>query len=222
MNHSFNIKQLAFTACCISILFIGCKSDDEIVVPRLFSPIISLSADGINVTNGTGIAYFKWDRLTGAKTYELALSTDTFKNVILQPCRTDSVHKIFYNLECSTTYQVRIRAIGSQIMESTKDTIRSNDYWISYTSDDFPTQLNVPSNITGTSAKISWTSYTWIYTRMDIISGTTVIQSINLTGADNTAGFKNISGLQKATTYIVKIYDANGYKGKTTFTTAAS
>jgi hypothetical protein len=218
MHKILNIKGIALFAITLSIVFAGCKEKEEaLIAPRLFSPVVTTDTLSVDTLTGKCIAKVFWPKLTGDSIFEMALSTDTFKTVISQNFRTNYPNVIM-NLDCSTAYQLRIRAIGSVILASTNDTIRSyyNNFY--FTTPDFPTELNSVINITGISARIPWKIPAhWIYTRLDLVANKTVVKSIPLTSTDLTAGYKDITGLQGGTTYIAKIYNVNGYRGQKTF-----
>ena len=220
MKNIYNFIRLLTVIVLCSSLYVSCKKAEPnaLTADRLFRPIVTTAN-----YSGTTID-LTWARYTGAKSYQLEISVDSFKT-ILQSVRTDTTRYTFTNLNYDTKYQLHVRSIGAVILSATDDTIRSLYYTLPDVQTlDYPTQLISPtsSDVVDNSIRVNWTVTSTSYTRIDVLQGTTLVTSVNLTTADNTAGQKIISGLTPGTTYIVKIYNGTSYMGKKTFTTAAA
>jgi len=218
MNKIKNMFRLLMVTLAITAGFSAC--DDVELLPgaeRLFRPILKEQ-----VVSGTWVQ-MKWDRFKGAIAYELELSADSFKTIIRTE-RTDSTQFTFMNLEFDTQYQIRLRSVGDSLLSS-GDTIRSAFNNIFVRTLDFPTLLMSPtaSDVLDNSIRVKWTVTGMVYNRIDVmISKDSVYKSVPVTAADNLAGEKIITGLMPTSTYIVKIFSENDYKGKKTFRTVAS
>ena len=219
MKNILNFKTIFLSVILCAGLFVSCKDEGLFGGPdRLFRPIVK--APFVSMTS----FQISWDRYTGAKSYELNLSVDSFKTV-LRNNRTDSTQFTFTNLNYDTKYQIRIRAFGDSILAN-GDTIKSEYYIIpDVTTKDYPTKLLTPtsSDIIDNSIRMNWALTSAVYTRFDIaVKRDSVVESVNLTATDNKAGVKIIKGLQPATTYYVKIYQGDVYMGKKVVKTAAA
>ena len=218
MKNNMNIAKRILLPVVILLVLAGCDRTEDLGNPdRLFRPIFKEP-----VVSMTWIKA-EWDKYKGTNSYEVELSTDTFKN-ILRSNRTDSALITFNNLEFDTPYQIRVRGVGDSILSS-GDTIRS-EYNILHTrTQDYPTQLITPASadVIDKSIRVKWTVTSLVYSHIDVmLDKNTVYKTIPITEADNLAGEKIISGLQPSTSYIVKIYSEDGYKGKKTFKTVDS
>lgn len=200
------ISLTAFTSCELDDLF---PSAD-----RLFRPIMKSST-----ISGTWVQ-LEWDRYQGAISYEIDMSVDTFKT-FYRSLRTDSTRITLLNLEYDTKYQVRIRAVGDSILAN-GDTIRSAYNIYNVATIDYPTQMKTPaaSDILDKSIRVKWNLSSLSYTRIDVaVSRDSVYKSIPVTADENLTGEKIITGLQPKTTYFVKLYQGDEYKGKKIFKT---
>lgn len=219
MKNIYNFIRLLTGIVLCSSLYVSCKVEpNTLTADRLFRPIVTTSN-----YSGTSID-LTWDRYLGAKTYQLEISVDSFKTV-LRSVRTDTTRYTFTNLDYDTKYQIQVCSIGDVKLSATGDTIKSKFYTLpDVTTLDYPTNLISPtsSDVIDNAIRVKWTVTANTYSRIDVLSGKTVVTSVNLTSADNTAGQKIIAGLSPATTYIVKIYNGAAYMGKKTFTTAAA
>jgi len=219
MKNIYNFKTIFFSVALCTVLFVSCK-DTEFFgsADRLFRPIIKTAT-----YNGTWIK-LNWDRYTGAKTYELNLSVDSFKTV-LRDIRIDSTSYTFTNLNYDTKYQIRIRSFGDSL-RANGDTIKSEYYIVQdITTLDYPTKLVTPtsSDIIDNSVRLFWSQSNAVYTRIDVaVKRDSLVESVNLTSADNLAGVKIIKGLKPSTTYYLKIYQGDAYMGKKVVTTVAA
>lgn len=210
MKNTFKYKKIFLLFAVIALLVTSCK--DEELLPgadRLFRPIISPVA-----VSGTWVQ-IEWDHYKGTSYYELDLSVDTFKTIV-RSTKTDSSRITLLDLEYDTKYQIRIRSVGDSIIAS-GDSIRSEFNTINVSTLDYPTQLKTPgsTDIIDKSIRLNWNVSSMVFSRIDVVvNKDSVVKSVALTEADNLAGEKIISGLQPSTTYYLKIYSENDYKGK--------
>lgn len=215
---NINFRKLILISSIFTLFFTSCKQDEDfLLADRLFRPIVKTST-----ISGTWIK-IEWDKYKGAKSYELELSTDTFKT-ILRSNRTDSTRFTFTNLEFDTKYQIRYRSVGDSIVAS-GDTIRSAYSIVNLATIDYPTYLKTPesADIIDKSIRVKWNVTSLVYTRFDImVSKDSVYKSVTISANENATGEKIISGLQPTTTYYVKIFDETGYKGKKVIKTVSS
>ncbi len=213
-----NIFRLMIVVLVLTTGFSACEKEELLPgADRLFRPILKEQT-----VAGTWFQ-MKWDRFKGAIAYEMELSTDTFKTIIRSE-RTDSTQFTFMNLEFDTQYQIRLRSVGDSILAN-GDTIRSAFNIVNARTLDFPTLLQSPTaaDVLDNSIRVKWTISSMQYNRIDVMySRDSLIKSVPVTSADNVAGEKIISGLQPNTTYIIKIYEENMYKGKRSFRTVAA
>lgn len=216
MRNRIMINRYFFFAALLSLLFISCEKEELLQGPeRLFRPIVKES-----VISGTWFR-IKWDKYEGAVSYEMQLSTDTFKTII-KSYRTDSTTCTFSGLEYDLNYQLRIRSVGDSIIAS-GDSIRSDYHVYNIKTIDYPTYLKTPvsSDILDKSIRVKWTLSTSNYTRFDVmISRDSLYRSYTISNLENQTGEKIISGLEPGTTYLVMIYEGDSYKGKKTFKTS--
>jgi hypothetical protein len=201
-----------------AILLTACVSEEPLpLADRQFRPIVKKSTISLTWLQ------FEWDRYVGSKTYEIEMSTDTFKTVY-RYLRTDSTKATVTNLDFDTKYQIRLRSVGDSIVAS-GDTIRSNYYVFELTTLDYPTYLKTPAStdMVDKSIRVTWNLSTFTYTHFDImVSKDSVYKRVSISPAENASGEKIITGLQPSNTYYVKIFDASGYKGKKIFKTLAA
>jgi hypothetical protein len=218
MKKIIDIAKILLLVLFFPVIYTGCTPEEDIQsADRLFRPIVKETVLGMTW------AQLSWDKYKGTKQYEIDLSVDTFKT-ILRSQRTDSVKITFSNLEFDTNYQVRIRAVGDSILAS-GDTIRSLYNTVNIKTLDYPTLMLTPtsSDLLDKSIRIKWNVTSMVYNRIDVmVNKDSVYKSVTLNDAENLAGEKIISGLQPSTSYIVKIFSNNEYKGKKIFKTVAS
>lgn len=212
-------KTLILLPALLLTVLSGCKDEDSFgTADRLFRPMF----ESESVVSMTWIK-IGWERYDGAKYYDLEISTDSFKTVV-QTTKTDSTQYTFRNLNYDTRYQIRVRSVGD-VLTAAGDTIKSRYNDIELSTMDYPTLMKTPTSadVIDNSIKVKWTLSNLVYSRIDVmLNKDEVYKSVTLTDADNLAGEKIISGLQPQTSYIVKIYSGDEYKGKRTFKTAAS
>jgi len=219
MKNIFKLKKIFLLLAVITLFISGCK-DEELLfgADRLFRPIITPVT-----VSGTWMR-LEWDRYKDVSNYELDLSVDTFET-IYNSFKTDSAQITIKNLDYDTNYQIRLRAIGDSII-STGDSIKSEYYIFSISTLDYPTQLKTPTSadVIDKSIRVKWNVTALPYSRIDVmVSKDSVYKTVILNETENLAGERIISGLQPATSYIVKIYSGeNDYKGKKTFNTVSS
>ena len=218
MKKNMNIAKRILLPVVMLLVLAGCDRTEDLGNPdRLFRPIFKDPVVSMTWVKA------EWDKYKGTNSYEVELSTDTFKN-ILRSNRTDSARITFNNLEFDTPYQIRVRGVGDSILSS-GDTIRSEYNVLHVRTQDYPTQLITPASadVIDKSIRVKWKVTSLVYSHIDVmLDKYTVYKTVPLTEADNLAGEKIISGLNPATSYIVKIFSEDGYKGKKSFKTVAS
>lgn len=205
------ILVLTFLALCLG----GLTSCVEEVIlgtaPRLFRPSSTvLSSDGNWILA-------QWDLNTEATYYQLELSRDSFATID----RTDTTSKGFFliqDVNWDQTYQVRIKAVGSTLQ---------SDYFVcsEVVVADYPTLLkDVPSDdIIDNSVIMRWNVGSTPYTSFKIYTPEdSLVDTVAITGAEYTKGYKIITRLNGSSSYKVEAFIDNVYCGKKRITTKAS
>lgn len=203
-------QSVLFTALLSAGMLCSCDDDTLGQADRLFRPVI-----GEETIGGTWIK-LKWDRYEGANEFELELSTDSFAN-ILQTHVTTLNTFTFEELEYDTKYNIRIKSLGNNI---------ASEYYVhkDLTTNDFPTQLTTltSSDVVDVAVRVQWNVTDNPYTSLSVFKKDTLIKSVDVTAAEYAAGEKIISGLEPVTSYFVKAYTGEDYKGKKSFKTASA
>ncbi|WP_163717528.1 DUF5123 domain-containing protein [Mangrovibacterium lignilyticum] len=200
------ISWLSLAALVFTLIFNGCKEDDDLgMADRLFRPVISETSYG-----GTWIRLV-WDKYASADSYQLQLSTDTFKTITTE-IETDTIFYRFDDLDYDTNYFIRIKSIGESLESNyfENEVIRTSDY---------PTKLENISSVTDTEVKVTWTDVT--YDSLLVTRGDTVDISYTITDAENNAKAAVIGDLTPETSYFVRAYLDGEYQGKKSFETSA-
>ena len=209
------INKYIFVLTTLALCLGGLTSCVEDVIlgtaPRLFRPSSTvLSSDGNWILA-------QWDLNTEATYYQLELSRDSFATID----RTDTTSKGFFliqDVNWDQTYQVRIKAVGSSLQ---------SDYFVcsEVVVADYPTLLkDVPSDdIIDNSVIMRWNVGTTPYTSFKIYTpADSLVDSVSITGAEYSQGYKIITRLTGGSSYKVEAFIDNIYSGKKRITTKAS
>ncbi len=178
---------------------------------RLFRPTISgtLLSDGNYITAA-------WEKVTGAVSYTIQLSRDTFKTIDVK-YTIDSTHITFLNLYWEKLYQIQIRANAADTTKSSKMGLLG----IIKTAK-FPTILNTPglNDLTDEAVRVSWTTSGAPVTDIKILKTDSSVQtSVSLSQHDRDTAFREIHGLPANTSFIIFLYSGSTVRGWANFTT---
>ncbi len=220
MKNLLKFKSLLLVSVIAMMCFSGCNEEEDLGNPdRLFRPILKEKI--------VGYTWFRlvWDKYEDVKSYEIDISTDSFKTIMRTEV-TDSAAVTIRNLEFDTPYQIRIKSVGETMLSSGSPIESRYNILDDITTLDFPTLLLAPAStdIIDNSVWLKWTKTDMVYTRIDVMQGgkNEFFKSVPLTAQDNEAGGKIITGLSPETTYYFKIYVNDEYKGKKMAKTAKS
>jgi hypothetical protein len=219
------IKEICFKTWPIALglmLFVGCERDTDIEdpnLPRFFTPV------GLRLTVGQTQVKIDWNASlfsTGQKLqYTLEISKDSsfqtapaFTTVI----DTTSVIVTDTDIEIRQRYFLRIKA------NATGSTAESK--WImagpfTMTGEQIFVVPVPESDIIDIAVILRWTTTPGI-TKIVMRPPTGSPFDVIISAADNTAGFKLITGLLPATTYSAEIFAGTKSKGLLSFTTKAT
>lgn len=214
------INKTILPGLLIALLAItGCKKTglqtDASVSDRLFRPTI----DGSLVADGNWITA-SWQKVTGAATYTVQVSRDTFKTVD-QSFTIDSAHITFVNLQWDKLYQVQVRAnAGDSVKNSQMSRLGA------IKTPKFPTILNTPgiSDLTDVAVRVSWTTSGAAVTTVKLLktSDSSVVTTVTLSATDISNAYTIINGLAQSTKYTIFLYSGSSLRGWADFTTKAT
>lgn len=213
MNKILKYSILTIVLTLFAGFVASCDDDDDLSPDRLFRPQVKET-----FVSGTYIT-LKWDRYEGTQSYDIALSTDTFKTV-LRKVTTDSIEYTFRDLEYDTDYQVVLRGVGNGLVS------KEIGYYLK--TDDYPTLLQSigDADIIDTQVRVSWEDVNYDLFEIHLGKKGELVESIELDAEDNKEKQMIISKLSPATSYSVYAYNVEGdqkvYKGKKLFKTAAA
>ena len=183
MKKNMNIAKRILLPVVMLLVLAGCDRTEDLGNPdRLFRPIFKDPVVSMTWVKA------EWDKYKGTNSYEVELSTDTFKN-ILRSNRTDSARITFNNLEFDTPYQIRVRGVGDSILSS-GDTIRSEYNVLHVRTQDYPTQLITPASadVIDKSIRVKWKVTSLVYSHIDVmLDKYTVYKTVPLTEAEKKA-----------------------------------
>lgn len=198
----------------------SCSDDDESTQSRLFRPVINEDNIVTGLDENT-VPYlsFKWDNYTEANQYVINVVSEDGTESYTQTVETNSV--TFNNLDYDKNYNVSIHSAN------TNNGLESKDYTFVITTADYPTDLKTPlaTDIIDTQARISWNTNdgATFYDKLVIYDPAeeAVVGEYVPTAADLAAGNMIVRGLKPQTSYQVKAYVGEAYKGKKSFKTVA-
>lgn len=200
------IAIVAFTAFMAS-----CNKPDELQPSRLFRP--PATAGQLSADSNTVVA--TWQKIAGAKSYQLQLSRDTFKTVDRNLTMDTSV-AVIKGLLFNQNYQIQVKAIAPDTTLNSGWSFLGNVKTLS-------SILKVPSatEITFKAVRVTWTTKGAPVTSIKIIktSDSSVVSTTNLTTSDLANGYKIISGLASSTKYTIFLYSGTDVRGTVDFTT---
>lgn len=212
MKKFINIKLLFVGLIIAMAIFSACEDDEKNLgnPPRLFRPVMN------DVSSGMTWIKVVWDKYKGVEAYQLQISTDSFKTV-LRDVTTDKTEYIFEDLDYDTTYQLRIKSLGTDIFSDwyVMENVKTADY---------PTKLITPTatDVIDVAVRVMWTPSELVYTRLDVFKEDLLVKTVPLSEKDNLACQKIITDLMPEQTYVIKIYAGDEYCGKKTYTTTTS
>lgn len=204
---------LAFGAA--TLFLTACKKDDMLPeAARLFRPV---AKEGL-ISEGNWVSV-SWQKITGATSYMLQISRDTFKTID-QTISSDSSYAIFENLNWNQLYQVQIRAIAQ---DTAKNSRYSNLGTIK--TPKFPTILASPTinDANDEAIKVSWTNSGAAVTAIKVFkaSDNSLVKEVAINSTDISNQFKIVGGLSSSTTYVVHLFSGTSLRGWENFTTKA-
>ena len=212
-------KKMLLGLCVVILAAASCKKTglqkEDGVADRLFRPTIdgSLTADGNYITAS-------WQKVTGAVTYTVQVSRDTFKTID-QSYTIDSAHITFLNLQWEKLYQVQVRANSADTLKSSKMGLLG-----AIKTPKFPTILNTPgvSDLTDVAVRVSWATSGATVTTIKILkaSDSSVVTTVTLTPSDVANAYNIINGLVPSTNYIIFLYSGTSVRGWANFSTKAT
>lgn len=231
------------------VAFTSCSDDEHLEAPRLFSPVVTTSANANSLT-------CTWQGIKGAKTYELVLQRalpvqDENGETVLEEVRKVDIDVdptgvtlyspyTFEDLDWDERYCVSIKAIG--------ENKESHTYVSGLTTLSYPTKLKNVSKIIDTAALIEWNddanvdiAYMNVFVRNEDGTvtawngGESVVDETEsdaeeapkyyytLTEGDLAGKSAVVDKLQPETDFRVVAYSAEGeYRGRRDFTTKES
>lgn len=211
-------------ATTMATTMVSCSDDDNLgEAPRLFRPVASatVNSNTLQVT---------WDKIQGAKSYELKLmqivgTNDAGENIAkaIKTVTTEDDNYTFDDLAWDEKYGVEIKCIG--------DTKESEYYQVKAQSVSYPTKVSGAKTIDN-AARVSWgeggqqIKYVVACPAEDSENQETI--KVKVSDAEYAQGYVDVYGLQPETSYIFKTYDSSTevnnqtYAGRTSGTTKAS
>ncbi|MVT07888.1 DUF5123 domain-containing protein [Chitinophaga tropicalis] len=194
----------------LAIAYTACKKDANIDTPRLFRPVRSgeLAADSNTIVAS-------WQKITGAVSYQLQVSRDTFRTTDLSlPLDTNIavVKKLLFN----QLYQLRVRAVAADTVQNSK----WSDLGAVKTSSSI---LKVPGidDLTYNSVRIRWATKGAAVSSIKIVKSAdgSLVSETPLAAEDLVNEYKVIGGLEASTGYTAFLYSGEEERGYADFTT---
>ncbi|MBC7888481.1 MAG: DUF5123 domain-containing protein [Ferruginibacter sp.] len=206
------MKNILFVVLAVC-LFAACKKTEELgEAPRLFRPVISgqLSADSNTIVAA-------WLKVTGAKSYRLQLSRDTFRTIDLS-ILTDTNVAVVKQLLFNQLYQVQVSAVAS-------DTTRNSGWSMLGPIRTLSSILKMPAidDITFNSVRVRWITKGAPVSSIKILktADSSVVAQVSLNAVDIANEFKVVSGLTAATKYTIFLNSGTNIRGYVDFNTKA-
>lgn len=223
MKYRNQILTMLFAA-AIGTTMVSCSDDDNLGdAPRLFRPIAS-------ATVNSNTLEVSWDKIQGAKSYELKLmqivgTNDEGENLAkaIRTITTEDDNYTFKDLDWDEKYGVEIKCVG--------DNKESEYYQVKAQSVNYPTKVSGAKTIDN-AARVSWGAggdqikYVFACPAEDAATHDTI--KVKVSDAEYEQGYVDVNGLQPETAYTFKTYkstteiDNNTYAGRTSGTTKAS
>jgi hypothetical protein len=215
----FKGAMLGFLILTLSLVSCQKKNDDIATASRLFRPMPK-SVDVV----GNSIVVTVYP-MTGAVAYTVQLSTDTFRTILKTiTVSKDTTTATFYNLMWAHNYFVRAMSINS-------DTTL-NSRWIYYggsstslaiTTGQYPsilTTLNDSDKI-DVALRLRWINSGIPVDAIKVLNlkDSSLVETLTVTTADNTAQMKTVTGLVSAHSYIIYALSGDSLRGWSNYTT---
>lgn len=223
MKYNKYILSMLFAA-TVGTTMVSCSDDDNLGdAPRLFRPVASAEVN-------TNTLKVTWDKIQGAKSYELKLmqivgTNDAGENLAraIRTITTEDDNYTFTDLAWDEKYGVEIKCIG--------DNKESEYYKVKAQSVTYPTKVTGAKTIDN-AARISWgeggsqIKYVMACPAEDAETKDTI--KVKVSDAEYTQGYVDVNGLKPETAYTFKTYNSNTdfnnstYAGRASGTTKAS
>ena len=206
-------KYLILLSCILANIFIAisCKEKEEdLGTPRLFKPQVT----GVDNTVDNQLTVY-WLPAEGVAQYQIDLATDSlFTNIE----KTETVDKtvsslILTELKGATKYFIRIKAINTDPLYSSKDRIVP-----SVTHSIF---LNNPVFVLDNAFIAKWTVKGNPVTKVKVFNSI-FSKEFDVTTSEAQQGLKTVSGFKGDTQYTVELYSGNLIRGMGLVTTKTS
>jgi len=191
-----------------SFVFTSCKDEEDLgAAPRLFRPIVSGSVSGTWII-------LSWDKYDGTEYYKVQMSEFEDFSVIAEDIQIAESTYTFENLQYNTTYYFKVQAFGSGL--------QSEPITLSQKTSKLPTKLQSPASndMIDTQIRVKWDEID--YDRMDVYIGKEFVKSVTISSDENADKTKIITDLTPLTTYTVKVYAGDEYKGEMDYKTVAA
>jgi hypothetical protein len=192
--------------------FAACKKTEDLGEARLFRPVIAgqLTADSNTIIAG-------WQRNSGATSYVLQVSRDTFRTVDVTMTLDTNV-AVIKQLRFNQLYQLQVKAVA-------KDTALNSRWSFLGAIKTLSSILKepAPSDVSFNSVRVRWTTKGAPVTRIRILKTADSSQAAEstLTPADLASEFKVVGGLNSNTRYTILLYSGADVRGSADFSTKA-
>lgn len=210
------MKKIFYGLVAIVMVAVACNEKDDLgEAPRLFRPVVKEALE----SNGNWIKA-SWQPVTGAASYNLQISKDTFRTLTANIV-TDTNVVTVENLLWDRLYQVQVKAIAKDTTHNSRMASLG-----AIKTARFPSILNVPlpSEVNDNSVKVSWRNEGAAVTNIKILKGSdsSVVRDVAITALDITNKYRIVSGLSQTTSYIIFLYSGTTVRGWADFITSAS
>lgn len=204
---------------------VSCSDDDNLGdAPRLFRPVASSTVNSNTLK-------VEWDKIQGAKSYELKLmqlTGETNEDGValakaVRTVTTEDDNYTFENLDWDEKYGVAIKCVG--------DSKESEYYEVKAQAINYPTKVS-GAKVIDNAARVSWgeggqqIKYVMACPAEDAATKDTI--KVKVSDADYAQGYVDVYGLTPETSYTFKTYDSSSefnnvtYAGRASATTKAS
>lgn len=206
------MKKICFLIIIVTAAIAACKKKDDLLAPRLFRPV---AAGALAADSNTIVA--SWQKIGGAKAYEVQVSRDTFQTVD-RTVITDSSVAVITHLLFNQLYQVQVKAIAPDSSHNSKWATLGAVKTLS-------SILKTPAlaDISINSVRVRWTTKGAPVSSVKILrtSDSVVVKTIQLTSTDLLNELVIADGLEAGTVYTIMLYSGADLRGYVDFTTKA-